>query len=161
MIRRLCASFEEICATRAGRRGSSRLALKPRITRDLRWRKDTRHFPIRESGRFPLESCQRRILSCVLPDPKPAISRGNWTTCDEKCQIARTLRLYGGPGRDRTDDLFHAMEARSQLRHRPTGGTILFSWSWNNSSTNRERRLRHFGAPTSAASDRAGNRMPR
>jgi hypothetical protein len=26
----------------------------------------------------------------------------------------------GGPGRDRTDDLFHAMEARSQLRHRPT-----------------------------------------
>ena len=30
----------------------------------------------------------------------------------------------GGPGRVRTDDLFHAMEARSQLRHRPTiGGT--------------------------------------
>src|SRR3954464_290838 len=28
----------------------------------------------------------------------------------------------GGPGRDRTDDLFHAMEARSQLRHRPTRG---------------------------------------
>ena len=29
---------------------------------------------------------------------------------------------FGGPGRDRTDDLFHAMEARSQLRHRPTFG---------------------------------------
>src|SRR5438477_10716707 len=29
-------------------------------------------------------------------------------------------RKFGGPGRDRTDDLFHAMEARSQLRHRPT-----------------------------------------
>ena len=28
--------------------------------------------------------------------------------------------VLGGPGRDRTDDLFHAMEARSQLRHRPT-----------------------------------------
>ena len=28
--------------------------------------------------------------------------------------------VNGGPGRDRTDDLFHAMEARSQLRHRPT-----------------------------------------
>jgi PhzF family phenazine biosynthesis protein len=28
--------------------------------------------------------------------------------------------MFGGPGRDRTDDLFHAMEARSQLRHRPT-----------------------------------------
>jgi hypothetical protein len=34
--------------------------------------------------------------------------------CQEKSRIARTLRLYGGPGRDRTDDLFHAMEARSQ-----------------------------------------------
>jgi hypothetical protein len=43
---------------------------------------------------------------------------------------------FGGPGRDRTDDLFHAMEARSQLRHRPTGGTILFSWSRTDSSTN-------------------------
>jgi hypothetical protein len=28
-------------------------------------------------------------------------------------------RKDGGPGRDRTDDLFHAMEARSHLRHRP------------------------------------------
>ena len=26
---------------------------------------------------------------------------------------------FGGPGRVRTVDLFHAMEARSQLRHRP------------------------------------------
>ena len=30
--------------------------------------------------------------------------------------------IFGGPDRDRTDDLFHAMEARSQLRHRPTLG---------------------------------------
>jgi hypothetical protein len=30
------------------------------------------------------------------------------------------LEIFGGPDRDRTDDLFHAMEARSQLRHRPT-----------------------------------------
>src|SRR5580700_3892612 len=30
------------------------------------------------------------------------------------------LKIIGGPGRVRTDDLFHAMEARSQLRHRPT-----------------------------------------
>ena len=30
------------------------------------------------------------------------------------------IDLIGGPDRDRTDDLFHAMEARSQLRHRPT-----------------------------------------
>jgi hypothetical protein len=32
----------------------------------------------------------------------------------------QAYRKDGGPGRDRTDDLFHAMEARSQLRHRPT-----------------------------------------
>jgi hypothetical protein len=30
------------------------------------------------------------------------------------------IGFIGGPDRDRTDDLFHAMEARSQLRHRPT-----------------------------------------
>ncbi len=82
-------------------------------------------FPIREWGPFPPESCQRRILSGVLPERKPAISRGNWTMREEKGQIARTLRLYGGPGRDRTDDLFHAMEARSQLRHRPTNKLLL------------------------------------
>ncbi len=34
--------------------------------------------------------------------------------------IDAAQRKDGGPGRDRTDDLFHAMEARSQLRHRPT-----------------------------------------
>ncbi len=33
----------------------------------------------------------------------------------------QVVERNGGPGRDRTDDLFHAMEARSQLRHRPTG----------------------------------------
>ena len=32
----------------------------------------------------------------------------------------KVIEGFGGPGRDRTDDLFHAMEARSQLRHRPT-----------------------------------------
>jgi hypothetical protein len=36
------------------------------------------------------------------------------------------LEGIGGPGRDRTDDLFHAMEARSQLRHRPTGGQLSY-----------------------------------
>lgn len=34
--------------------------------------------------------------------------------------IADFKGKFGGPDRDRTDDLFHAMEARSQLRHRPT-----------------------------------------
>jgi hypothetical protein len=35
--------------------------------------------------------------------------------------------LIGGPGRDRTDDLFHAMEARSQLRHRPIPTGVLIN----------------------------------
>jgi hypothetical protein len=37
----------------------------------------------------------------------------------KKCRV-NTGEKHGGPGRVRTDDLFHAMEARSQLRHRPT-----------------------------------------
>jgi hypothetical protein len=36
------------------------------------------------------------------------------------CDFETVVEKFGGPGRDRTDDLFHAMEARSQLRHRPT-----------------------------------------
>jgi hypothetical protein len=44
---------------------------------------------------------------------------------------------FGGPGEIRTLDLFHAMEARSQLRHRPTQeglpnnsiGPFFFAWS--------------------------------
>ena len=47
------------------------------------------------------------------------------------------LEIIGGPDRDRTDDLFHAMEARSQLRHRPTTATSLFSLSLSGSSIRR------------------------
>ena len=36
------------------------------------------------------------------------------------------IEIIGGPDRDRTDDLFHAMEARSQLRHRPTFGWLYY-----------------------------------
>ena len=35
-------------------------------------------------------------------------------------EARKSLRGFGGPERVRTVDLFHAMEARSQLRHRPT-----------------------------------------
>ena len=38
-----------------------------------------------------------------------AAKRGEWG-------FAKCLKRFGGPDRDRTDDLFHAMEARSQLR---------------------------------------------
>ena len=52
--------------------------------------------------------------------------------------------LFGGPDRDRTDDLFHAMEARSQLRHRPTrkGRTLLFSDMGYDSSNLTESSIR-------------------
>ena len=56
------------------------------------------------------------------------------------------LELFGGPDRDRTDDLFHAMEARSQLRHRPTtavGTTLLFSLLRFDSSNLAARRRKH------------------
>src|SRR5581483_6230041 len=33
--------------------------------------------------------------------------------------LAIRVEVVGGPGEIRTHDLFHAMEARSQLRHRP------------------------------------------
>jgi len=73
---RLCASFHEICPTRARRPASLRSAMKPRIARDFRRLKDTRHFPIREWRRFPRESCKVRILSCVLPGQKACYFAG-------------------------------------------------------------------------------------
>ena len=33
--------------------------------------------------------------------------------------LDKPFGIFGGPGEIRTHDLFHAMEARSQLRHRP------------------------------------------
>jgi hypothetical protein len=52
--------------------------------------------------------------------------------------VGKFVRKDGGPGRDRTDDLFHAMEARSQLRHRPTG-IIQFSLSFAVASNSTRR----------------------
>ena len=42
--------------------------------------------------------------------------------------MPQVVDLIGGPDRDRTDDLFHAMEARSQLRHRPTRWEMQLSY---------------------------------
>jgi hypothetical protein len=42
----------------------------------------------------------------------------------EECLI-QLEEKFGGPGRVRTVDLFHAMEARSQLRHRPLAFLLL------------------------------------
>jgi hypothetical protein len=50
---------------------------------------------------------------------------------DQSPELRAGARV-GGPGRDRTDDLFHAMEARSQLRHRPTiaGNSYVIVAQW-------------------------------
>jgi hypothetical protein len=52
------------------------------------------------------------------------------------------LEIIGGPGRDRTDDLFHAMEARSQTApqaHVVAGDlTLLFSPLKERSSMQRQ-----------------------
>ena len=87
---------------------------------------DTRHFPIREWHCSGPGFRARRILSCVLHEEETLILRGNLRISYCNLQILKGLRLRGGPGRDRTDDLFHAMEARSQLRHRPTDGQLSY-----------------------------------
>jgi integrase len=52
---------------------------------------------------------------------QPGHDTQNGTNCKEKDSgEVQVSENFGGPGRDRTDDLFHAMEARSQLRHRAT-----------------------------------------
>ena len=66
-----------------------------------------------------------RVVELMLPLetknfstlPHPRRKRGRGRRCP---QTVLNKGFFGGPGRDRTDDLFHAMEARSQLRHRPT-----------------------------------------
>ena len=102
---------------------------------------DTRHVPIREWLCSGPGFRTRRILPGVLHEQKALILRGNLRVSLCKLQILKDLLLYGGPGRDRTDDLFHAMEARSQLRHRPTNlrdATPLLSLLWPDSSNHWE-----------------------
>src|ERR1035437_9216550 len=69
-----------------------------------------KHFPIREWLCSRPGFKMRRILSCVLHEREALILRGNLGISCCKLKILKELRLYGGPDRDRTDDLFHAME---------------------------------------------------
>src|SRR5580700_561187 len=92
-------------------------------------------------GRVGLVKMARTSARTSAPRNRPGEDRvlsKSWVgkSSGEDCKFAKLLQRFGGPGRDRTDDLFHAMEARSQLRHRPTDGTILLSWSETDSSTN-------------------------
>src|SRR5438309_6102700 len=74
----------------------------------------------------------------------------------------QVVERNGGPGRDRTDDLFHAMEARSQLRHRPTwcGGQLL---SFNSRLASPPRQTRLAWSMSNRiwlAKDKGHNRSP-
>ena len=86
------------------------------------------------------KSCEDvpRSLACGTRLRDDCRNPDRWTSCrsaPRRAQDGDRLRIFadsarnlanlcggnfGGPGRVRTDDLFHAMEARSQLRHRPT-----------------------------------------
>jgi len=66
-----------------------------------------------------------KVVELMLPlDLKkfqhPSAPSETEETPNQHLQRTHCRRFIGGPDRDRTDDLFHAMEARSQLRHRPT-----------------------------------------
>ena len=57
---------------------------------------------------------------------KPGVPRcGARPVVEPSLATARVGGCFGGPGEIRTHDLFHAMEARSQLRHRPTSSSRL------------------------------------
>jgi hypothetical protein len=61
------------------------------------------------------------------------------------------IEIIGGPDRDRTDDLFHAMEARSQLRHRPTSWWGQLSY-FRRSGSIRQTRAISISKPRAHAS---------
>jgi hypothetical protein len=65
---------------------------------------------------WTLQGMSEKVRGSAAWEPAYRVFRANPLTC----------WFYGGPDRDRTDDLFHAMEARSQLRHRPTKATTSF-----------------------------------
>ncbi len=71
-------------------------------------RKNTPHTGFEDRAPHRQSIASKRIVACL--------------------DLARRkdVGLFGGPGRVRTVDLFHAMEARSQLRHRPTRQGVQF-----------------------------------
>ena len=99
---RLCASFHEVCASRAGRPAPLRSALKSRIARNFRRRKDTRYSRSENGADFHPNPASGELSPVSFEGRKPTFSRGNWTMCEEKSHIAQTLRLYGGARSERT-----------------------------------------------------------
>ena len=62
----------------------------------------------------PSEAC---LGACTIGWP---MRQGILSRVEGQVSKLQILEGFGGPGEIRTHDLFHAMEARSQLRHRPT-----------------------------------------
>ena len=72
------------------------------------------------STRSPSLTCSLQVEARVVDQKPPAGALGEFFGPGIGQEARESSESFGGPGRDRTDDLFHAMEARSQLRHRPT-----------------------------------------
>src|ERR1017187_4020547 len=101
------------------------------------WRRErsTRYPNVR--GRFLVfdfgSSMSSRQLRCTMrqtPLCKIHMWRSSGLQLDVRLVIrgeGKSLKRFGGPGEIRTHDLFHAMEARSQLRHRP--GSVSFEYT--------------------------------
>src|SRR5438128_1562817 len=82
------------------------------VARPVRFQKMLSNFElliIDELGFVPLSKTGAELLFEVFSGDSLGLEG------DGKC-----LKRFGGPEGIRTLDLFHAMEARSQLRHRPT-----------------------------------------
>ena len=77
------------------------------------------------SSKQPVKGAQSRKVHSWVAGGQSRTSSRQWQLHVDSLLLSETIGTkwaegFGGPGRDRTDDLFHAMEARSQLRHRPT-----------------------------------------
>jgi hypothetical protein len=61
------------------------------------------------------------IIASISRSTAPSFLRGlrGYSTSHSIGPERKVFECFGGPGEIRTHDLFHAMEARSQLRHRP------------------------------------------
>ena len=60
------------------------------------------------------------VVQIWTPNGLRVTSSAMWKRASIFVSLCFVGLCFGGPGEIRTHDLFHAMEARSQLRHRPT-----------------------------------------
>ncbi len=137
-----CLYFPEICGNMRVNQGVASERATPFPPNSKGPRSGSRAFA---GTVFPLFSPGRKRTFFVYTKPpvsrwtwsercsRPSKGAGRWSThsLPNSCRLigggteslllatGQALTRVGGPDRVRTDDLFHAMEARSQLRHRP------------------------------------------